>query len=268
MREVRWLTDALDDPSREEEVALLRDDVAYLKVGAGCWGWVVGPLTRFFGRQSSGTQPHPVPPPPHPIHPIQAKLQELGGEYRQRVEVAASEARLAVRREADAQLRAAAAAAAEERQRLEAELQKVAGAAAAAAQAAGEAAAVERAQHAAELCRLSEAVATREAEQAQLLTELRGLRLAMSAPPSRAGTRQGQHSDMSAPHQLAPGWPSLAAAAAAAAAGGRAAGTAAQQRHPGMPAPGQLMEPSSDEEEGPRPQAPPPRLQQRSGGWR
>lgn len=115
-REARLLADAADDPAREAEAQLLRDDCAYLK----------------------------------------ASLARLGVEYQQRVEVAAAEARLAARREAAEQARQLEAQAAEERQDLVRQLAAAQHTAAADQRAAEEVAALQRASHGAELARLKE----------------------------------------------------------------------------------------------------------------
>ncbi len=91
-----------------------------------------------------------------PALPTQRKIGELGAEYRQRVEVAAAEARLTAQHQAALE-RKQLQAALEEQRRQAAEQAAAAGAAAAAArEAAEEEAALERAHHAAELQRLRE----------------------------------------------------------------------------------------------------------------
>lgn len=88
--------------------------------------------------------------------PLQRKIGELGAEYRQRVEVAAAEARLTAQQQAAAE-RKQLEALLEEQRRLAAEQVAAAQAAAVAArEEAEEAAALERARHAAELQRLRE----------------------------------------------------------------------------------------------------------------
>lgn len=186
----------------------------------------------------------------------QDKLQQLGAEYERRVQVAAAEARLAAQREAAEQRRSLQAAAREELRSCGERLAEAQAAAAAAAAAAEDGATLERARHAADLARLREqaaaelravleesaaSLAQREAEHSSLLAELRRLRAAMSAAPSRAGTRQEAH-----------GW--QPAAGAWATAGSQALHQQPPQqrereRRGATPPPGQLMELASDEDE-------------------
>lgn len=209
---------------------------------------------------------------------VQEKVQQLGVEYQRRVEVAAAEARLKAQQQAAEQLTEAQAAAAAEQQRLQAQFAQAQEAAAAAAGHAGDDAALERARHAAELARLREQHAAamdaikvecaaslqeREVQYIELLRELHQLRAAMSAPPSRAGTRQeAQHPAGFAGWEPAglPMQPQVVswqqgAAADVQARGGRQQQHRLQQRGPAL-APGQLMELLSDEEEEQPRQAP------------
>ncbi|PRW45358.1 1 protease [Chlorella sorokiniana] len=207
-REAAVLADAAEDPAREAEVALLRDDCAYLK----------------------------------------RKIGELGAEYLQRVEVAAAEARLAAQQQAAAERKRLKAALNKQRQHAVEQAVAVEAAAAAAREAAEDAAALERAHHAAELQRLREqhdtelaavqaqssaALAEREREYAAMLEELRSLRLAMS----RASTRQEE--------RPAGSWLQGALPVPL-----QQDGRQQQQGNRTPTAPGQLMEPHSDEEDG------------------
>lgn len=157
---------------------------------------------------------------------LQEKLQQLGAEYERRVRVAAEEARLAALHEAAEQRRSLQATVLGGARSCQTQLAE----AAAAAEEAGDAAALDRARHAAELAR----------QQERHAAELRRLQVEMSAAPSRAGTRQEARS--------------CHLGAATSAQGQRAhhppEPPGQQRRHSPAPTPGQLMDLASDEDEG------------------
>ena len=170
------LTEGLEDPAREAEVRLLRDDCRWLKVcarqlAAGCRLRAAAGHGRSSNRGSRALRlawtlpavsPLEAPAlaccPGCPARPpcLQDKVRQLGEEYQRRLQVAAAEARLEAQQQAAAERRQLEQDATAERQQGQQRLQDQRAAAAAAEAEAEEGTTLERARHAAELARLGE----------------------------------------------------------------------------------------------------------------